>query len=170
MHRKIALAMTALILPPVALGLAFDRLFQHRSDCLGHFLAGYGGTLGVVALTLALVPAEKFARRAGWATLVAVLACIGLGAIFEETLYRIAKWDEVDFCNQSLGAVLAGLGALAATPLFTRPERQAPRAPFETNGHAAAAGDDFMRRVVWLAVVGAWALLTLMGGYYFAFR
>jgi hypothetical protein len=41
------------------------------------------------------------------------IACIALGAITESTIFRLAKFDEIDFCNQSLGAVLAGLAAVA---------------------------------------------------------
>ena len=43
---------------------------------------------------------------------VPVIACIGLGAIFEATIFCLAKFDEVDFCNQSLGAVFAAGTAL----------------------------------------------------------
>jgi hypothetical protein len=49
------------------------------------------------------------------------LACILLGVFTEATAFRIAKFDEVDFCNQSLGAVLAGIAAI--------PFVKAPRLP-----------------------------------------
>ena len=39
-----------------------------------------------------------------------VVLCIAAGGFAEATLYNIAKFDEVDFCNQSLGAALAGMG------------------------------------------------------------
>jgi hypothetical protein len=47
------------------------------------------------------------------------LACIALGAVTEATIFRLAKFDEIDFCNQSLGAVLAGLAALGYLELGT---------------------------------------------------
>jgi hypothetical protein len=43
--------------------------------------------------------------------LFVTVACIGAGAVAEATFFRIAKFDEIDFCSQSLGAVLAGLAA-----------------------------------------------------------
>ena len=50
------------------------------------------------------------------------------GAYGEATLFNIARFDEVDFCNQSLGAVLAGAALLAGarhekpSPAFFRGE------------------------------------------------
>jgi hypothetical protein len=35
-----------------------------------------------------------------------------LGVFTEATAFRIAKFDEVDFCSQSLGAVLASIVAI----------------------------------------------------------
>lgn len=47
-----------------------------------------------------------------------------LGAVLEATAFRLAKWDEVDFCNQSLGAILAALGSLAYVPPATTSTRE----------------------------------------------
>ena len=52
------------------------------------------------------------------------LTCIMLGAVLEATAFRLAKWDEVDFCNQSLGAILAALGSLAYVPPATTSTRE----------------------------------------------
>lgn len=109
-----ALAILALIvLPTLVLAAGYGGLLSQRSDYLGHFLAGAGGTLALVALGLAVVAVD---RPRGLLPLVVAALCllaIGVGAIFESTLYRLAKFDEVDFCNQSLGAVLVSLGAIA---------------------------------------------------------
>lgn len=145
MPRVLLQLFLVLVLPPVVIGVAYDQILAHRSDYLGHFLAGFGGTLGTITLALWAIPTVRFLRLAGWVTLAVVLGCIGLGAVLEETLYRIAKWDEVDFCNQSLGAVLAGLGALAVANTIRQ--------------HLEHA-----------AIVAGWAGVALLGGYYFAFR
>jgi ATP/ADP translocase len=129
---------------PVVVGVLYYWFLGERSDYLGHFLAGYAATLGALILVFAAVPAQHFARVAGWVALAIVVICVALGALCEATLYRIAKWDEVDFANQSLGAVLAGLVALAAWR--TKPS--------DVN----------------VVLTGLWAIGLLVGGYYFAFR
>jgi hypothetical protein len=48
------------------------------------------------------------------ATLAVVLLSIGAGAVLEVSVFRIARFDPVDFGNQSLGAVFAGAAALLA--------------------------------------------------------
>jgi hypothetical protein len=63
-----------------------------------------------------------------------------LGAFTEATVYRLAEFDPVDLANQSLGAVLAGVGMLDARP-YDR-----------TTGVAGAAG-----------------LVFLVGGFFLAF-
>jgi hypothetical protein len=73
------------VLPALVTALLFYLALGHRRDYLGHFAAGYGATLCAAAVHLAALPAA----------------------------IRLAKFDEIDFCNQSLGAVLAGSGALA---------------------------------------------------------
>ena len=66
-------------------------------------------------MVLAVLPAARFKE---WSTIVVVpvcLASIALGAALEASAFRLAKFDEVDFCNQSLGAVLAVLLGWAFT-------------------------------------------------------
>lgn len=145
MFRSYILPLLVLVVSPVLVGYAYHHFLGHRSDYLGHFLAGFGGTLGAVTIALLTIPWARFAKLSGWVVLAVVLACIGLGAIFEETLYHIAKWDEVDFCNQSLGAVLAGLSVcVIANTLRTN--------------------------LVWAVLATGWAGLVLLGGYHFAFQ
>jgi hypothetical protein len=102
-----------LIAPALAAGVLFEIFLGHRHDYAGHFLAGYGASLGLLMCSLWLLPAAKYPA---WNTAVIVpltLVCILLGVGTELTIFRIAKFDEIDFCNQSLGAVLAGIAALA---------------------------------------------------------
>ena len=83
-------------------GLLFIALLGYRSDYAGHFVAGFGGTLGLLAFPLAtLSPSLR------WEPFGVALVAILIGAAVEATLFRIAIFDPVDFCNQSLGAVLA---------------------------------------------------------------
>lgn len=97
------------IVPALLLALGFNYFLGHRSDYLGHFAAGYGGTLAGLVIVLAAMPAAWFRRFGVWTIVPACLVAIGIGAIAEATVFRIAKFDEIDFFNQSLGAVLAGL-------------------------------------------------------------
>ncbi len=135
---------SAVVLPPVIVGTAYFCLFSHRSDYLGHFLAGYAGTLGVATVVSTALVQMRVERFIGWAVLCVTVACIALGGFLENTVYRIAKWDEVDFCNQSLGAVLAGLGSLAA--------------------------GGYGRGTLAALVMILWAVVLMIGGYHFAFR
>lgn len=145
MNLRPVLTAIVLAVPPVLVGWAYHEYLGHRNDYLGHFLAGFGGTLGAVTIALLAIPWAKYAKLSGWVALGVVLTCIGLGAILEQTVYHIAKWDEVDFCNQSLGAVLAGLTACAvATTIRTN--------------------------LTWAALTAGWAGLVLLGGYHFAFK
>ncbi|MGN6546811.1 MAG: hypothetical protein ACTHK7_17275, partial [Aureliella sp.] len=84
----------------------------HRRDYLGHYAAGYGGTLAFLALMLALIPENRFARLAGLSILPGTLLCIAGGTVTESTVFRLAKFDEVDYCNQNLGALLAGIAMM----------------------------------------------------------
>ena len=106
--RPVALLVAPLLLVASLFGFAFS----YRTDYLGHFLAGYGGTLGVIAV----VSARSFDRRTmnglSIRIVTATLCCIGFGAVLEATVFRIAVFDPVDFANQSLGAVLAGLSSI----------------------------------------------------------
>ena len=64
-------------------------------------------------LVFGMLPKDRFSRLATWSVVPMCLACILLGGIAEATAFRVAKFDEIDFCHQSIGAVLAGLAALA---------------------------------------------------------
>ncbi len=114
MVRQVLRSSACLWTAPAILCAIYALGLPDRTDYLGHFLAGCGATLAAVGVLLALVPSGDFNRLAPPLTLAMVCACIGAGAVTEATVFRLAKWDEVDFCSQSLGAVLAGLGALAA--------------------------------------------------------
>ncbi|MGI8978231.1 MAG: hypothetical protein ACR2FY_03295 [Pirellulaceae bacterium] len=100
------------ILPATAAGAVFEYFLGHRHDYTGHFLAGYGGTLGAMMVWLRTVPERRYAVLSTWGIVPMCVVCILLGAIFEATIFRLAKFDEVDFCNQSLGAVFAAAAAL----------------------------------------------------------
>ena len=99
--------------PALAMCVFYGTLLAYRPDYLGHFAAGYGGSFGLMMLVLAFIPERDFHADSPLFTVVGCLFCIGLGAVFEATVFRMAKFDEVDFCNQSLGAILAALAALA---------------------------------------------------------
>jgi hypothetical protein len=86
---------------------AYGVAFSYRFDYLGHFLAGLGGTLLLLAVVSRLVP-----RPLGWIPIVLGLVAIWLGATAEATLFRVAIFDPVDFCNQSLGAAFAVCGVI----------------------------------------------------------
>jgi hypothetical protein len=89
---------------------AYLLFLRHRTDYPGHLLAGYGGTLGALGLGLFVAPRAFFLSRAApLLVLLGTLACVGLGAVAEATVFRIAQFDPVDFFNQSIGAALAGL-------------------------------------------------------------
>lgn len=102
------------VLPALILAVGFGRFLEHRSDYLGHYLAGCGGTMGVTIVILSVIPARLYPKLASLTILITCIAAVALGAVFESTIYRLAKFDEVDFFNQSLGAVLAACGLHAA--------------------------------------------------------
>lgn len=105
----------ATAVPAVAVGVLYELYLGHRHDYVGHFAAGYGGTLSAMLVTFGMLSKERFSR---WGTLGIVpmcFACILLGGIAEATAFRVARFDEIDFCNQSIGAVLAGTAAMAFT-------------------------------------------------------
>jgi hypothetical protein len=101
------------ILPGTVVAIAYLLLLGYRRDYLGHYAAGFGGTLTALALIVGEIAPEHFQRRSPLIICIVVVGCILAGAFAEATLYNIAKFDEVDFCNQSLGAVLAGIGLLS---------------------------------------------------------
>jgi len=101
------------VVPAVIAAATFESFLGHRHDYTGHFLAGYGGTLAALTFCARLLPANAFRKWSVYGNLPICLSCILLGAGTEATIFRIAKFDELDFCNQSLGAVLAAIVSLA---------------------------------------------------------
>jgi len=105
------------ILPALVVSLLYYLLLGYRRDYLGHFAAGYGATLAATALLLAMVLAvlspNQFRRVVPSIAVAATILSIGAGAVTEATIFRFAKFDEIDFCNQSLGAVIAGVIVIA---------------------------------------------------------
>jgi hypothetical protein len=101
------------IVPAIAVGGTFELFLGHRHDYAGHFLAGYGGSLAAYMVWLRMLPPVQFRAWSVTGNVPLCLGCIVLGACAEATIFRLAKFDELDFCNQSLGAVLAALAALS---------------------------------------------------------
>ena len=107
LHIKSAAIVAGKLLPRAIVALAittatYALLFPHRSDYLGHYLAGFGGTAALLSVAFlipmtwrptAIVAVSLFAIALGWGT--------------EKTVFRLAIFDPVDFFNQSLGAVVA---------------------------------------------------------------
>jgi hypothetical protein len=81
----------------------------YRRDYVGHYAAGYGGTLAALTAMQAALNPLRYARWAPWVALPGTIVCVALGAVAEATVFRLARFDEVDFCNQSIGAALAGM-------------------------------------------------------------
>jgi hypothetical protein len=103
-HRLQLLAM----LPAFLVGVVFELFLGHRHDYTGHYAAGYGATLVAGVLVMRwLNDRHEWVGDYRW-IVGFVLACIAAGWITESTIFRFAKFDEIDFCSQSLGAVLAG--------------------------------------------------------------
>jgi hypothetical protein len=84
-------------------GIAYALTFPDRTDYLGHFLAGFGATLGLLSLVYTFSTGAR-----PLAIVVGVLVAVAMGWGTEETVFKLAIFDPVDFFNQSLGAVLAG--------------------------------------------------------------
>ena len=83
-------------------GVAYALVFGYRTDYLGHYLGGFGGTLLLLAGAF-LIPL----RWRAWAVVVITVAAIAVGYATESTIFKLAIFDPVDFYNQSLGAVVA---------------------------------------------------------------
>jgi hypothetical protein len=111
------------VIPALAVGIVFEFFLGHRHDYTGHFAAGYGGTLGAMMVMFRIQSGEQYRRFGTWSVVLMCLACILLGAVAEATAFRIAKFDEIDFCNQSIGAVLAGVATLAGVGRTKPPDR-----------------------------------------------
>lgn len=96
-----------------ATAVVYWLLLGDRSDYLGHYLAGFAGTLFLLATV-------GWRRRPLEAVVVAVaLISIGIGAAVEMAEVVVLEWapffDPVDFFNQSLGAGLAA-GVVVGRP------------------------------------------------------
>jgi hypothetical protein len=124
---------------------------------LGHFAAGYGGTLIAVVLIWMVAPWRLQEQLRGELVFLTTLFCIALGGVAEATVFRLALFDMVDFFNQSLGAVLAGLGSLA---LLIVASRQAASLQAASSGPARLS-DGALR----LALASG-ILYLLLGGYF----
>ncbi len=94
----------------VLVGAAYWACFPERTDYAGHFLAGAGGTYALLALGTLVLPGRA------WLVVALTWFAVLLGVGTEATIFRLAELDLVDLANQSLGAVLAGLGMVAAGP------------------------------------------------------
>jgi hypothetical protein len=88
--------------------VTFGIAFPDRTDYLGHFIAGAGGTL------LLLAPFMGLSRPGSWWRVATVVVAILGGVVTEATVFKIAIFDPVDLANQSLGAVLVGAALLDA--------------------------------------------------------
>lgn len=99
--------------PAFVLGVAFELFLGHRHDYTGHYAAGYGASVAGTAICLRSLPTQNYGRRSQVSILPLCVLWILAGWVTEWTVFKIAKFDEVDFFNQSLGAVLAMACSLA---------------------------------------------------------
>ena len=95
---------------------AFLYFLGHRTDYVGHYSAGFGGTLIAIGIGVGLVSSDIDPARLSRIVLLLLVGAIGLGAVFEATVFRIAVFDPVDFYNQSLGATIAAISLLVNPP------------------------------------------------------
>jgi hypothetical protein len=91
---------------PALAALGYRGFLAERHDYLGHFLAGYGGTLLLVWMAARIMEGRR------WAVVFATLVALSLGWFAEHTVFALAGFDPIDFHSQSLGAVLGGLAVL----------------------------------------------------------
>ncbi len=106
-----------IVVSGVLSGAAYLAFLGYRTDYVGHFLAGMGGTLFLLSFALG-----REGRTLRWEPVVLALLAILLGAGTEATVFCIAIFDPVDFLNQSLGAGIAAacvLGSRASTRTAT---------------------------------------------------
>ena len=111
------------IVPAVVVGVLYELFLGHRHDYTGHFAAGYGATFGAVMWWLKTMDSDRFARTSTQSIAPICVGCILLGALAEATAFRIAKFDQIDFCNQSLGAVSAAIAATTYTGQVKPPDK-----------------------------------------------
>ena len=103
------------VVPVLIIGAGYELFLGPRHDYTGHFVAGYAGSLGAMAVWLKTLSADRFRSYGVFGLGAGCIVCILIGAFLEATAFRIAKFDEIDFCNQSLGAVLATMVLLRFT-------------------------------------------------------
>ena len=115
MKLKLTRAVIVAVVPAFVVAMLYYLLLGHRRDYLGHYAAGYGGTLSALAVVLSTIPANRFQKLGVLSIVPCTLLCIAAGTVTEATVFRLAKFDEVDYCNQNLGAVVAGLVVLCLT-------------------------------------------------------
>jgi hypothetical protein len=130
--RADARAVAVGLVPPATAAVLLLAFLGRRPDYVGHFLAGFGATLGALGLATLPRPPSRVGPATPLRTLALVLLCVAGGAVLEASLFRIARFDPVDFCNQSLGATFAGAAALVAGA------RGAPSHAVRAAGGAAA--------------------------------
>ncbi len=100
---------------PVAVAALYIAFLGYRTDYPGHFLAGFGGTLGTLGVLSKVLPRRLFdGAPAAW-ILAGTLACVAFGGALEGSVFRMQRFDPLDFFNQTLGAAFAGAAALLAT-------------------------------------------------------
>lgn len=116
------------IWPAVAAAIFFEIFLGHRHDYTGHFLAGYGGTWMAAMVVMRATEPSRYATRSVFWSVPLCLGCIGIGTFTEATAFRLAKFDEIDFCCQSLGAVLSSIASLKFSV-----EPKPPLAEFDRN-------------------------------------
>ncbi len=109
--------------PALLLGVAYEVFLGHRHDYTGHYAAGYGASLAATMLLFKTLPSDQFQRHGMRAILPATTIYILMGVVTELTIFNVAKFDEIDFFNQSLGAVLAGAAAISFCGTKKPPDR-----------------------------------------------
>ena len=105
-----------ILFPALLLAILYILSLGHRSDYAGHYMAGFGGTLFWIMAGFHILRDKQEPMSTGSLVLVITLACIAFGTLLEATTFRLAKFDEVDYFNQNLGAILAGCSSIAALP------------------------------------------------------
>lgn len=95
--------------PVLILAILNLSLLGYRYDYVGHFAAGYGATLAVLCVFQAAIVSNRYSSLAPLIALPGTIVCIIGGTVAEATVFRLARFDEIDLCNQSIGAVLAGI-------------------------------------------------------------
>lgn len=108
--RSPRVALSASLALTVVFAVTYLLSFPDRTDYVGHFLAGAGGTLWLLAIVV------EMDRGGRWPVVLGVWAAVLLGVLAEATVFRLAEFDPVDLANQSLGAVFAGFGMLDGRP------------------------------------------------------